>query len=267
MRISDDVSRAGPSSVWILSARTEVVEELSKLLGKLGADPVPAPDPGRWSSAPPDLLFLDLAPGCPSVRDLRNRLGRACEIVCLVDNESFHRLLPSLAAGAGDYLFLPLNAGEVGLRWERHRSGRGGTRALHTDLHADLGLEFPSSVEYARAVISEVVEACERIAFAGPRARLNLKVALGEALANAILYGNRQDTEKRVRVQAELRPGEAVITVSDEGEGFDPDSVVDPTRPENRDRSHGRGLFLLRSLADEVRYNERGNAVTLVLRG
>jgi serine/threonine-protein kinase RsbW len=116
-------------------------------------------------------------------------------------------------------------------------------------------------------VIAEVVEACERLAFAGPRATLNLRVALGEALANAILYGNRQDPEKHVHVQAELRPGEVVVTVTDEGEGFDPSSVADPTLPENRGRSHGRGLFLLRKLADEVRFNEVGNAVTLVLRG
>ena len=75
-----------------------------------------------------------------------------------------------------------------------------------------------------------------------------------------------QDPDKRVRIRAEFRPGEAVVTVTDEGPGFDPAAVEDPTQPENRDKSHGRGLFLLRSLSDEVRFNEPGNSVTLTLR-
>jgi len=69
-----------------------------------------------------------------------------------------------------------------------------------------------------------------------------------------------------VRVAAALRPGSAEVTVTDEGPGFDPHAILDPTRPENRERSHGRGLFLLRSLTDEVRFNDRGNSITLTLR-
>ena len=237
------------------------------MLRRLGAEPGIATGRSEWPDGAPDLVFLDLARGEPSVRDARSVFGLACEIICLVDNESFSRLLPALAAGCGDYLFLPLNPEELGLRWRRHRSGRGGTRALRTGLTGDLGLEFPSTVENLRDAVAEVVEACERLAFSGSRATLNLRVALGEALANAILYGNRQDPQKRVRVRAELRPGEAVVTITDEGPGFDPGSVQDPTIPEHRGRSHGRGLFLLRSLADEVRFNEAGNSVTLTLHG
>lgn len=129
-----------------------------------------------------------------------------------------------------------------------------------------LHLEFPSSVRFVREAVAEVVDACERLAFSGSRATLNLRVAVGEALANAILYGNREDPERLVRVAVALRPGWAEVTVTDEGEGFDPGAILDPTRPENRQRSHGRGLFLLRSLTDEVRFNERGNAITLTLR-
>lgn len=261
------MNSAASPRVLICSSRSAVSEDLLTQLRQLGAESVAASTRGEWPDSAPALVFLDLAPGEPSVRDARSAFGLECEIIALVDNESFDRLLPSLAAGCGDYLFLPLNPEELGLRWQRHRSGRGGTRALRRGLSGDIGLEFPSTVENLRDAVSEVVEACERLAFSGSRARLNLRVALGEALANAILYGNRQDPQKRVRVRAELRPGEAVVTITDEGPGFDPDSVEDPTRPENRDRSHGRGLFLLRSLADEVRFNEPGNSVTLILRG
>ena len=129
-------------------------------------------------------------------------------------------------------------------------------------------VQVPGTQEWRplREVVAEVVEACERLAFSGSRATLNLRVAVGEALSNAILYGNREDPQKLVRVSAALHPGSAEVTISDEGPGFDPGAIADPTRPENRGRSHGRGLFLLRSLADEVRFNDRGNSVTLTLK-
>jgi serine/threonine-protein kinase RsbW len=261
------MSAATASRVLVCSSRLAVRDELVGLLRELGATPETAADRSEWPATAPDLVFLDLARGEPSVRDARAAFGLDCELISLVDNESFDRLLPALAAGCGDYLFLPLNRAELGLRWHRHASGRGGTRAIRGGLTGDLGLEFPSTVENLRDAVSEVVEACERLSFSGPRATLNLKVAVGEALANAILYGNRQDPDKRVRVRAELRPGEAVVTITDEGPGFDPESVQDPTTPGNRGRSHGRGLFLLRQLADEVRFNETGNSVTLILHG
>ena len=258
---------AAASRVLVCSSRPVVTEELVGLLRRLGAEPGIADSRSEWPDTAPVLVFLDLARGEPSVREARSVFGLECEIIALVDSESFDRLLPALAAGCGDYLFLPVNPEELGLRWHRHASGRGGTRAFRRGLTGDLGLEFPSTAENLRDAVSEVVEACERLAFSGSRATLNLRVAVGEALANAILYGNRQDPEKRVRVRAELRPGEAIVTITDEGPGFDPESVQDPTVAENRGRSHGRGLFLLRKLADEVRFNETGNSVTLTLHG
>lgn len=254
------------SRVVVCSARPGVAADLAAELERLGARPEIAAGRAEWPKQPPDLAFLDLAAGGPSVREARAAFGLDTDLVAVVDAESVDRLLSALAAGCSDYLFHPVNAAELGLRWRRHRTGEGGSRARRAGISAEIRLELPSRVALVRDVVSEVVEACERLAFAGSRATLNLRVALGEALANAILYGNTEDPEKRVRVTASLRPGEAVVTVADDGPGFDPGSVADPTRPENRDRSHGRGLFLLRSLADEVRYNERGNAVTLVLR-
>lgn len=254
------------SRVVVCSPREAVAADLAVALERLGARPVVAADRAEWPSESPDLAFLDLAAGGPSVREARAVFGLDTDLVAVVDNESVDRLLPALAAGCSDYLFHPVNPAELGLRWRRHRDGTGGPRARRAGLSAEIRLELPSRVGLVRDAVSEVVEACERLAFAGSRATLNLRVALGEAVANAILYGNAEDPGKRVRVTASFQPGRAVVTVADEGPGFDPASVLDPTRPENRDRSHGRGLFLLRSLADEVRFNEAGNAVTLVLR-
>jgi len=253
--------------VLVCSARTEVAADLAGRLSELGAAPVVASRREDWPDLRPDLVFIDLSDEAQSVRAARQAFGLDTELVAVVDGGSIDRLLPAIAAGCSDYLFHPINPAELRLRWQRHTAGRGGARPLRPEgMSARIHLEFPSSVGYVRDVVAEVVEACERLAFSGSRATLNLRVALGEALANAILYGNREDKGKLVRLDAELSDGTAIVTVQDEGPGFDPGAVLDPTRPENRDRSHGRGLFLLRALADDVQFNEPGNAVTLTVR-
>ncbi|MGH7447058.1 MAG: ATP-binding protein, partial [Longimicrobiales bacterium] len=78
-------------------------------------------------------------------------------------------------------------------------------------------------------------------------------------------YGNSRDPRKRVRVEAHLTPRQIKVQVTDEGRGFDPDAVRDPTLPANRVRPGGRGIFLIRQLMDRVEFNERGNSITMIL--
>lgn len=255
------------NAALICSRRSEVADSLARGLEPLGAEYRIASGRTDWPEEPPGVAFMDLADETQPVREARLTFGRRTELIAVVDNESVEGLIPALAAGCSDYLFHPINADELGLKWRKHLAGEGGSEARRpSGLNGHLQLEFPSSVRFVREAVSEVVEACQRLAFSGSRATLNLRVAVGEALSNAILYGNREDPEKQVRVAVDLRPGSAEVTVTDEGPGFDPGAVLDPTRPENRERSHGRGLFLLKSLADEVRFNERGNSITLTLR-
>ena len=94
----------------------------------------------------------------------------------------------------------------------------------------------------------------------------NLRTALAEALSNAIAYGNHHDPAKLVRVRVECAPEAVRVHVADDGEGFDPARVPDPTLPENLEREEGRGLFVLRHLVDHVSFNEKGNAICLTLR-
>jgi len=98
------------------------------------------------------------------------------------------------------------------------------------------------------------------------RLDLNFRVGLTEALSNAMLYGNSHDPSKRVLVEVALQAGRLEARVTDQGPGFDPSTVPDPTTPENLTKPCGRGLFLMRQLLDEVSFNDQGNQVTLVLR-
>ena len=90
---------------------------------------------------------------------------------------------------------------------------------------------------------------------------LEIEVALREALANAIVHGNQEDPHKHVYVACRCTAdGEVSITVQDEGQGFDSNAVPDPTAPENRLVKHGRGMYLMKTLMDELRF-EQGGAV------
>jgi serine/threonine-protein kinase RsbW len=93
---------------------------------------------------------------------------------------------------------------------------------------------------------------------------LDVGMALHEALANAIVHGNQQDPGKSVYVACRCTTdGEVSVTVEDEGQGFDADSVADPTAQENRLLTHGRGIYLMKTLLDEVRFECRGAVVYL----
>ncbi len=130
----------------------------------------------------------------------------------------------------------------------------------------DLVLDVPTDVDAIERTVDLVMQRCRETAEEGRRLDLNFRVGLTEALSNAILYGNRDDPSKHVRLEVKLENGRIRATVRDQGAGFDPTAVPDPTRPENLSRPCGRGLFLMRQLLDEVWYNDRGNEVTLVLR-
>ncbi len=98
---------------------------------------------------------------------------------------------------------------------------------------------------------------CENTAFA-------IKLALEEAVSNAFRHGNKCDPRKRIFVRYEVTPDRIVIEVQDEGDGFDPCCVPDPTQPEFIDRPHGRGIMLMRAYLDAVEYNASGNVVRLL---
>ena len=133
----------------------------------------------------------------------------------------------------------------------------------------ELIFHLPSDVLRIEDAVEKVVARCHRIIELERRAsrvRMNLRVALAEALSNAMLYGNGADRSKRVRVELTITAQATITRVTDEGPGFDYEGIPDPTTPESLLKPDGRGIFLMRKLLDEVSFNERGNSVTLLLR-
>lgn len=92
----------------------------------------------------------------------------------------------------------------------------------------------------------------------------NILIAVTEAVNNAINHGNRQNPEKMVHLDFSTKDKALKFVVTDEGDGFDHENLPDPTDPANIEKISGRGVFLMRNLADEVEFSENGKRVEMV---
>ena len=133
-------------------------------------------------------------------------------------------------------------------------------------LEAELCLRIPSDVAFVEEAVELVARHLEASFIDRSLVRFNLRIALTEALANAICYGNSQDETKGVAVRVLFGRHAVHLEVTDEGGGFDYRFLPDPTLPETRTLATGRGLFLIRNLVDEVRFNATGNSICMILR-
>lgn len=91
----------------------------------------------------------------------------------------------------------------------------------------------------------------------------NILISLTEAVNNAIIHGNSKDESKMVQVHLEKQAGRLAFCVSDEGSGFDYQSLPDPTAPENLTKIGGRGVFLMHQLSDGLEYRDNGRTVEM----
>jgi serine/threonine-protein kinase RsbW len=91
----------------------------------------------------------------------------------------------------------------------------------------------------------------------------NIMIAVTEAVNNAIVHGNRNDTSKNVKLTLELLDHCIKFTIEDEGKGFDYTHLPDPTAPDNLVKPGGRGIFLMKNLCDEVSFKNEGSIVEL----
>ena len=166
---------------------------------------------------------------------------------------------------------------------------RSHTRLMGCMTETDYAFVLENDCELIPPMVTYLQESVAQLGTCREADRTRVGIALEEALANAIFHGNLeigselrnldQDAyyalvekrrneppyrDRRVRVEAAVSASVAMFTVRDEGPGFDPSQLPDPTDPANLEKSSGRGILLMRTFMDEVTFNEKGNEVLLV---
>jgi serine/threonine-protein kinase RsbW len=136
----------------------------------------------------------------------------------------------------------------------------------NADMHQVLykQLELESRPEVIRAIEAVIDEIRQELEFKDD-VYGNVMIAVTEAINNAVFHGNKGDSSRRIFVDFETyNQYRLLVRVRDEGDGFDPDALADPTAPENIGNIGGRGVFLMRHLSDELIFRDQGRVVELI---
>ncbi|MDB5003679.1 MAG: ATP-binding protein [Mucilaginibacter sp.] len=131
-----------------------------------------------------------------------------------------------------------------------------------TDLYT---LQLPSNLESINLLENLIEEIADKYRVADD-IFANMMTCLNEVVTNAIVHGNKLDANKIVIVNVEVDAKRATWTVTDEGEGFDYNHLPDPTAEENLESLTGRGVFIIKHLADQCVFNTKGNEVELLFK-
>ncbi len=144
---------------------------------------------------------------------------------------------------------------------------KNGKPHVSAEVQASLSVEtfqtsIPSDTAAGQELQEQIIAILENLQYLS-RDVFGIRLALEEALVNAIKHGNRMDPDKRVQVDCQIGHQFIRIEIEDEGQGFDLDDVPDPTDDINLERPCGRGIMLMRHFLSTVEYNEVGNRVIL----
>jgi serine/threonine-protein kinase RsbW len=123
-------------------------------------------------------------------------------------------------------------------------------------------IAIPSDTAEAQRVQERIIQDLQAVHF-NERELFGIRLALEEALVNAMKHGNQLDPKKMVRISWRIEDEVFYVRIRDEGKGFDPDDVPDCTDLHNLERPCGRGLMLMKHYMNEVRFLDRGNVVVM----
>jgi serine/threonine-protein kinase RsbW len=123
-------------------------------------------------------------------------------------------------------------------------------------------ISIPSLIDNIKIIESFIDNAREKYAI-NEDIYGNIMISVTECVTNAILHGNSLDGNKKVDLELHLDDNHVQFIIKDEGEGFDYENLIDPTEPENLEKTGGRGIFIMKHLSDEVKFDDSGRKTTL----
>jgi len=214
-----------------------------------------------------DLSAQDLSAGEPDAVQLIAEIGKKSRAPVVVSTDAAAvNVRKAFKVGATNYLQRPYDQADLEKIIDKalsYKLRRVENAPPLPEVREVIDIELPSDVAYMDGVLSYLVDRAAKFGIIRPAAS-NIFVALDEALTNAIRHGNAEDRSKKVRISAEISARGARFTIADEGPGFDVAAVPDPREPANLFKPSGRGVMLIHHIMDEVRFNERGNEITMV---
>lgn len=246
----------------------------------------------------PDLVVTDL--DMPSINGLElveliRKAYPMTPVILMTAQGSEEIAVQALRAGAASYVpkrQLNLQLGDtVQQVLQAARLDRGHLRLMRRLVREEMEFVIENDLDLVASMVQHFQDTALAIGVCDETDRMRIGVALQEALTNASFHGNLEMcsdlregdhrdyyelamqrssqppwSERRLYVTARFMTGEVEFRIRDEGKGFDPKCIRNPTDPANLDRASGRGLLLMHSFMDEVRYNATGNEVTLIKR-
>jgi anti-sigma regulatory factor (Ser/Thr protein kinase)/CheY-like chemotaxis protein len=215
-----------------------------------------------------DVLLLEVpSPDMPAAQMValtRNRFP-FLPVIVLSDQKRMNEAIGALNAGAMHLIPLPCPAKQA-------ISALRKILGFHQELLAPrvfpkltqtVRFELPSSLDYVTGAANQLTEMLVRFGIISLE-EINLKIALVEALTNAMEHGHGFNAQLRVKVEAKIDERRGEIKITDHGKGFNHHHLPDPTAPENLYKPRGRGIYMMYRLMDEVHFNRKGNSVRLV---
>lgn len=134
---------------------------------------------------------------------------------------------------------------------------------FYTTMDETKELILPSELE-SLEILEDFTRSLEKWVHLDKNRQNDIMLILTEAVTNAIIHGNNNDPDKKVKIRALLSEDQLTFTIEDEGPGFNPDQIPNPLDNENLLKTGGRGIYLIKYYADYVHFSDKGNKVTIV---
>ncbi len=217
-----------------------------------------------------DLVITDLIlPGLSGMQLLQTikEINPRVPVIMMSGYGHVETVVEALKLGAENYLIKPLNDDELAKVVEQALA----ISKSHLDSHLFEGkanqittLDCPSRSELIAEVVFMAAQSAMAMNYVEHDLDNNIKLAMVEAITNAMEHGHKWDADKSVLIIIDVTSSRFRLVVQDKGPGFDHGHDQDPTSPENLLLERGRGVFLMRAIMDEVHYSDGGRRVEII---
>jgi serine/threonine-protein kinase RsbW len=225
---------------------------------------------GLIEGNPFDIVMTDvLMPGMSGLEVLKQvkTFNYDTIVVVLTSDATVETAIEALNLGANNFLHKPPNSEEIlNVMWRatKHREIFLENEELNPFTERLIHIQIPSQLKFIKGIAHNIIADAKLMGYDERELRDKIPVTVDEAVTNAIKHGNKFQEDKKVTIEVSMNTERIKIVVADEGDGFDVSAVPDPTDPMNFLKPSGRGILFMHIGMDTVRYNEKGNVLTLI---